>query len=61
MTERTKYWTNSDVLALAGASEPIEFMTKKAREVILGAIQEGWRSPPFDPFELSAYCGSVEE
>jgi len=55
MTERTKYWTNPSVLALAGDSEPIEFMTKKAREVVLGAIQEGWRGPPFDPFELAEY------
>ena len=54
-TERTKYWTNPSVLALAGSAEPIEFMTNKAKEVVLSEIQEGWRGPPFDPFELAEY------
>lgn len=55
MTQRRKYWTNPSVLKLAGDSDPIQLITKKAREVVLGAIQEGWQGPPFDPFKLAEY------
>lgn len=49
------YWTNPSVIRLAGANDPIEVMQKKAREIVLNAIQEGWAGPPFDPFELAEH------
>lgn len=55
MTQQTKYWTNPSVIALAGDSDPLGFITELARGVVLNAIQEGWQGPPFDPFKLAEY------
>ncbi len=51
--EQIGYWTNPSILQFAGKSDPIDLITKKAREAVLGAIQEGWQGPPFDPFKLA--------
>lgn len=41
------------MLELAGERDPVEVITKRARDAVLGAIEEGWRGPPYDPFELA--------
>jgi len=53
MSQQTEYWTNPSVLTFAGKSDPINFITGKAREVVLKAIQAGWQGPPFDPLKLA--------
>jgi len=47
------YWTNPSVRQFAGNSDPIELITKRAREEVLRAIQAGWQGPPFDPLKLA--------
>lgn len=54
-TQGIGYWTNPSILKFAGESDPIDLITRKAREAVLGAIQEGWQGPPFDPFKLANY------
>jgi len=49
------YWTNPSVRHFAGNSDPIELITKRAREEVLRAIQAGWQGPPFDPFKLADF------
>lgn len=53
MRRQTEYWTNPSVIAIAGISDPVDFITKKAREVALSAIDSGWKGPPYDPFKLA--------
>jgi O-acetyl-ADP-ribose deacetylase (regulator of RNase III) len=53
--QKIVYWTNPSVHQFAGNSDPIELITKKAREEILRAIQAGWQGPPFDPFRLADF------
>jgi O-acetyl-ADP-ribose deacetylase (regulator of RNase III) len=47
------FWTHPSVLQLAGDRDPVEVITQRARDTVLGAIEEGWRGPPYDPFELA--------
>jgi hypothetical protein len=47
------FWTNPSVLELAGDRDPVEVIIERARDTVLGAIEEGWRGPPYDPFELA--------
>jgi Zn-dependent peptidase ImmA (M78 family) len=48
-----RVWTHRSVRALAGNADPVELVTQKAREIVMGAIEEGWTGPPYDPFELA--------
>lgn len=58
MTEnQIRFWTNPSVLQFAGKSDPVDIITKRAREEVLKAIQAGWQGPPFDPFKLADYFG----
>jgi hypothetical protein len=50
-----KYWTNPSVRTLTEDTDPIEFIEKKAKEIVLNAMQNGWQGPPFDPFELAQF------
>jgi hypothetical protein len=47
------FWTNPSVLEFAGDRDPVEVITERARDAVLSAIEEGWRGPPYDPFELA--------
>lgn len=49
------YWTNTSVLSLVKHSnaDPIQAVTEKARALALGAIEQGWSGPPYDPFALA--------
>jgi len=49
-------WTHPSVLRLleeSGASEPLETIEARAREIALQAIETGWKGPPYDPFRLA--------
>lgn len=48
-------WTNRSVQRFAGGSDPMILIAKKAREVVLDAIQAGWAGPPFDPFGMAKH------
>ena len=47
------FWTNQSVRDLAGDLDPIEAITIRARQVVIDAIEHGWRGPPFDPLALA--------
>src|ERR1700761_4098309 len=55
MTLTSERWTNSSVRRLAGEEDPVEAITKKARGLVLQAMDHGWSGPPFDPLFLSDY------
>ena len=46
-------WTNKSVLAFAGDADPIDQITKSARELVLSAFQKGWKGPPFNPIQIA--------
>lgn len=48
-------WTNASVLNFAEGADPVAVMESRARELVLGAIDEGWSGPPFDPLELARW------
>jgi Zn-dependent peptidase ImmA (M78 family)/O-acetyl-ADP-ribose deacetylase (regulator of RNase III) len=50
-------WTNPSVKGLAEDSDPVETVIARARELVLGAVQDGWEGPPFDPFRLAEILG----
>jgi hypothetical protein len=51
------YWTNPSVRQFAHNSDPIQLITRRAREEVLRAVQAGWQGPPFDPFKLADFLG----
>jgi Zn-dependent peptidase ImmA (M78 family)/O-acetyl-ADP-ribose deacetylase (regulator of RNase III) len=53
----TGRWSNPSVRLLAGQSDPVEAVLKRARETVLMAIDKGWSGPPFDPIALSGILG----
>ena len=55
MFESSSKWTHPSVLAFAGTQNPLEAVTKVAREVVAKAFDQGWSGPPFDPFELASF------
>lgn len=55
LTKQFQYWTHPSVLKLAGNSDPIDVLDKKARSVVLDALQKGWKGPPYDPCKLAEY------
>ena len=50
-------WTNKSVIDFAGSADPVEKMEQEARQAVLGAVDEGWNGPPFDPIELAYIRG----
>lgn len=50
-------WTNASVRLLAGEDDPLEVIQKRAREIVLRAMDQGWSGPPFDPIALSGLLG----
>jgi O-acetyl-ADP-ribose deacetylase (regulator of RNase III) len=50
---RDDYWTHASVVTLAGNHDPVTVITKQAREVVLAALESGWKGPPYDPFALA--------
>jgi O-acetyl-ADP-ribose deacetylase (regulator of RNase III) len=56
-THKTSRWTNPSVQKFAGGSDPLALVTRRAKEVVMQAIQDGWQGPPFDPFRLADILG----
>ena len=50
-------WTHPSVLAIADDQDPVEVITKKARDIVLRAYDHEWSGPPFDPFKLASLLG----
>lgn len=53
-------WSHPSVKRLLEQSEgrdPFEEIARRARDMILDALEDGWQGPPFDPFELAARSG----
>ena len=46
-------WTNKSVLSFAGNENPVALIQQKARELVLRAIDAGWKGPPFNPLALA--------
>ena len=46
-------WSNPSVLAFADGEEPVGAMERRARELVLEAMEQGWNGPPFDPIKLA--------
>jgi O-acetyl-ADP-ribose deacetylase (regulator of RNase III) len=46
-------WTNRSVLRFAGSADPVTAIVDRARQVVLGALDDGWAGPPFDPLALA--------
>lgn len=57
MTAKTQLWTHASVLKLAKGTDPVEAVTRLAREMVLNAIEQGWTGPPYDPFALAQLLG----
>lgn len=55
MSNRSGYWTNSSVNALAGDRDPVKLIIERARAIILRFIEEGNSNPPFDPLAIAEY------
>ena len=41
----------------AGAKDPVVNIERRARDIALEAIEDGWPGPPYDPFELAESLG----
>jgi len=52
-------WTNPSVKRLAGDTDPTSAIIKRARMVLLEAMDDGWQGPPFDVFSLAQRQGLV--
>ena len=50
-------WTNPSVRNLAGSRDPVLVITEKTRALILDAMDNGWKGPPFDPLLLAQSQG----
>lgn len=61
MADTVKRWTNKSVAQLAGATNPIDVVVNRARQVTLDAMADGWSGPPFDPVELALRLGIAVE
>lgn len=54
-------WTNESVARFSEGDDPVTAMENKARSLALGAIDEGWTGPPFDPLALAELLGIPTE
>ena len=59
LAQVTPIWSHPSVTRMAEGGDPLEAITSKAREMVLGAVQAGWEGPPFDPFRLAEILGIV--
>jgi hypothetical protein len=49
----SSFWTNESVLAFAGGRDPVAAIEDAAQQLVLDAVENQWKGPPFDPFELA--------
>lgn len=52
---KVERWTNPSVRRFAGPSDPVEAIIRRARDVVLTAMDNGWTGPPFDPIALGLF------
>ncbi|MFT3883152.1 MAG: ImmA/IrrE family metallo-endopeptidase [Gemmatales bacterium] len=57
MKAEPQFWTHPSVRLLAPAEDPVEAIVKKANDLVLDAVEKGWKGPPFDTFELANILG----
>jgi hypothetical protein len=53
-------WSHPSVQQLleeSGQRDPFAEIARRAREIVLEALENGWKGPPFDPFELAERAG----
>jgi O-acetyl-ADP-ribose deacetylase (regulator of RNase III) len=53
-------WSHPSVKRLleeSGQHDPYFEIARRARDLVLGALESGWNGPPFDPFELAEEAG----
>jgi O-acetyl-ADP-ribose deacetylase (regulator of RNase III) len=50
-------WTHPSVIAIAPTTDPVVEVIDRAKAVALGAMEEGWAGPPFDPLSLADMLG----
>lgn len=50
-------WTNPSVKRLGGNVDPASAIIKRARMIVLKAMDDGWQGPPFDVFSLAQRQG----
>lgn len=55
MSVTTENWTNKSIKKMAGAADPVGEITRRAREIVLDAMDNGWSGPPFDPLKLGDF------
>jgi O-acetyl-ADP-ribose deacetylase (regulator of RNase III) len=48
-------WTNRSVIEFAKGADPVEAVTKAARDLAVQAMDQGWKGPPFDPLSLAEF------
>jgi Zn-dependent peptidase ImmA (M78 family)/O-acetyl-ADP-ribose deacetylase (regulator of RNase III) len=49
----TMRWTNQSVVQFAGGSDPVALIERKARDLVLKALDAGWEGPPFNPLAIA--------
>jgi O-acetyl-ADP-ribose deacetylase (regulator of RNase III) len=55
MLEQKQMWTNPSVAKLAPGEDPIVVVSRQARSIVLGAVEDGLQGPPFDPLQFARY------
>src|SRR5258706_3697279 len=50
-------WTNDSVVKFAGGIDPIRRMSERAEELVIEAVERGWKGPPYDRFKLAELLG----
>jgi hypothetical protein len=53
---KPEHWTHPLILKFAGISDPVDWVTERARELVAQAVLKGW-GPPFDPLTLADHLG----
>jgi len=53
MVRTHKTWTNQSVLGLARGRDPVASVLRKARDIVIEALDAGWTGPPYDPRKLA--------
>jgi len=48
-------WTNESVRKFAGERDPVAIMEERARSMVLSAIDDGWKGPPYDLLALARW------
>lgn len=49
--------TNASVMCVVGGKDPVAEIQRRIQEQILGAVDEGWAGPPYDPARLAEIMG----